>query len=297
MKLVPYSVSRNLGRKMLTVKKNSPHIFFVGGVVGAVGSTVLACRATLKLEKTLEDIRTELDEATPVAVGDGVIVAEQEQVRQFGVVCIKSGVALGRLYGPSVLLGAASIAALTGSHVQMTRRNAALTATVAALSKAYDEYRARVQDAIGEERELDIYRDVHEVEVEKNGKKAKVKMCGEFGFSPYARLFEESNMNWQKDAEMNRIFLECQQTYANHKLRARGYLFLNEVYEALGMEWSKPGQVVGWVTNGDGDGYVDFGMYEETNIPFLEAHERNVWLDFNVDGVVYDILEENPRGE
>lgn len=293
MKLVPQKLTRNIGRKVLLVKKNSPHIFFVGGVAGVVGSTVLACRATLKLEDTLDKIRKEVDQASPVErLEDGRFVADEERVQHFGRVCIRSGVRLGRLYGPSIAVGAVSVAALTGSHVQLVRRNAALTATVAAISKAYDDYRLRVQQAIGEERELDIYRDMREETVEIDGKKTVVRTCGPYGFSPYARLFEESNMNWKKDAELNRIFLECQQNYANHLLRSRGHLFLNEVYDALGLERSKAGQVVGWVYEGDGDGYVDFGMYEESSVPFVEGHERNVWLDFNVDGVVYDKLDD-----
>lgn len=106
--------------------------------------------------------------------------------------------------------------------------------------------------------------------------------------SIYGRWFDEGSLNWQKNTEMNHIFLECQQRYANNKLQAKGHMFLNEVYDALGLERSQAGAVVGWVINGDGDGYIDFGMYEPGSNLFINNIEPRILLDFNVDGVVYD---------
>lgn len=291
MKLIPQSVTRTIGRQILLSKKNSPHIFFVGGVAGIISSGFLACRATLKLEATLDEVKKDLD--TVKALHDdpteGSKYPKQEHSKDLGYVYGKTAHHLGRLYGPSIVVGAVSIAALTGSHIQLTRRNTALTATLAAVSKAYDEYRVRVQDEIGKERELDIHRSVKE---EKNDKKELVKVVDPNGFSPYARIFDELTPNWQKDAELNRIFLQCQQNYANHKLRSRGHIFLNEIYDALGLERSRAGAVVGWVVDGEGDGFVDFGMFEANNSRFINNLERSIILDFNVDGVVYDKIKE-----
>lgn len=295
MSLIPHSVTRAIGRKVLTTKKNSPHIFFVGGVIGVVGGAVMACRATLKLEKTIDEIHTDiesvrmLNENHPV----GPNYTEQDYYKDLLYVYTKSAVKIGKLYGPSIAVGTISITALTGSHIQMTRRNAALTATLAAVSKAYDEYRIRVQNEIGVKRERDLYLNVTDEELEnEKGKKQLVKVAGIDGRSPYSRIFDDYNPNWTKDPEYNRIFLECQQNYANQKLQARGHLFLNEVYDWLGLERSQEGQVVGWVygcdKDSDGDGYVDFGIYEAYNSGFVLGNERSLILDFNVDGVVFD---------
>ncbi len=175
MKLVPQGMTRKMGRTILLAKKNSPHIFFVGGIAGVVGSTVLACRATLKLEMTLDGIKKDIDAVKPpTAIADDITtqapVQTQEEVKAVGHAVIKTTVVLGKLYGPSIILGAASIAALTGSHVQLTRRNAALTATLALVSQAYDDYRVRVQEEIGKEKELDIYRAITKEDVEIDGK-------------------------------------------------------------------------------------------------------------------------------
>ncbi len=282
--VIPKNMTRSIGRTVLTAKKNSPHIFFVGGVVGVVSGAVLACRATLKLEQKLDEIKRDVDTVKEM----GKDIKDQDHYKDVSYVCVKSTLVLGRLYGPSVAVGAISIAALTGSHIQLTRRNAALSATLAVVSKAYENYRIRIQEEIGKERELDIYRNMKKEEIEVDGKKKTVNVCDPNGHSPYARFFDETADNWQRNAEMNRHFLHLQENYANHLLRSRGHLFLNEVYDLLGVERSQAGQVVGWVTNGDGDGYVDFDMFDCESSRFINGLEQSILLDFNVDGVVYD---------
>lgn len=294
MKLIPETVTRAVGNKILQTKINSPHILFAAGVAGVVGSTVLACRATLRLEETLDSVKTDVDavktKIDAASNADEVLPhVETEFRKELSVVYTKAAIDVGRLYGPSLALGAVSIAALTGSHIQLHRRNTALTATLAVVSKAYEEYRARIQAELGVERERELYLNASPVErVNEEGKKETVRLTTPDKISPYARFFDDTSPNWCKEPELNRIFLQCQQNYANHLLKARGHVFLNEVYDALGLERTHAGQVVGWVLNGDGDNYVDFGMYDPGNSRFINQHEHTVLLDFNVDGVVYD---------
>ena len=139
---------------------------------------------------------------------------------------------------------------------------------------------------------------------DENGKEKKVKKKIEVGgpdmYSPYAIIFDETNPYWEKDAELNKFFLQSRQAQANDKLRANGYLFLNDVYEMLGHEKTKAGQVVGWVydpDSGEGDNYVDFGLYDiytkpkyeaEAKAAFINGYERSVIIDFNVDGNIWE---------
>jgi hypothetical protein len=109
--------------------------------------------------------------------------------------------------------------------------------------------------------------------------------------SMYAKFFDETCMGWTKDAEANKFFLLCQQNYANDKLKKYGWLVLNEIYDMLGMPRTKAGQCVGWYYDEDnpvGDNYVDFGIFEDHNISFINGIENKALLDFNVDG---DILQ------
>ena len=92
------------------------------------------------------------------------------------------------------------------------------------------------------------------------------------------------------------MFLRRQQDYANEKLRSKGHLFLNEVYDMLGIHRTKAGNVVGWIydeKNPVGDNYVDFGIYDihkEQNRDFVNGIERSILLDFNVDGPILDLI-------
>lgn len=295
MKLIPQGLSRSMGNKVLSAKSNSPQIFFVGGLLGSVLSTVLACRATLKLEKTVEDIRNDL--LTVKQLGDEAKETddydEREYYQSLLVVYAKSSVKIGKLYGPSVVVGALSVGALTGSHRQLKRRNEALTLTLAGVMKAFDEYRIRVRDEVGEERELELHRGITKQTIEIEGKKHVVPVIDPNKTSLYARSFNESNVNWQPNTEENATFLRLQRNRANDILHSRGHIFLNEVYEMLGLDHSRPGSVVGWMygPNSEGDEFVDFGLFEAWQVNGMDPE---IWLDFNVDGVIYNKIWEPP---
>lgn len=270
MSLVPAVVSRSVARTGLKAKSASPHIFFGAGIVSMVTSTVLACRATLKLEEKLTDIQFDFDEAR----------RSENSGKALSKAYLRAGGKLGRLYGPSAGVGILGIGLLSGSHVQLTRRNTALMSAYAGLQQAFEAYKARTAEEVGEERELDIR---HALEKEKGG-----RVGDPLNISMYARFFDELNENWEKDNETNRMFLECQLQYLNYRLQTRGHVFLNEVYDRLGFEHTREGAVVGWIWQGEGDDYISFGLHDVRNSRFLNGTERSVLLDFNVDGIIYD---------
>jgi hypothetical protein len=143
---------------------------------------------------------------------------------------------------------------------------------------------------MGQEKELDIYH-AAKTEVQLDGKKStEIKVVDPNKWSPYARWFDEASRQWKKDPELNRLFVQCQQNYMNQLLQTRGHVFLNEVYDALDIERSKQGQSVGWVLGGNGDNHIDFGVYEAHSAAFVNGREKSILLDFNVDGVILDMI-------
>ena len=110
------------------------------------------------------------------------------------------------------------------------------------------------------------------------------------GVSQYSRYFDRNCAGWEVDPAHNLAYLSQIQSHMTDLLLTRGHVFLNEVYDAIGLPRSSEGQLVGWV-KGAGDNFVDFGIYN-ANVPvnrdFINGFENICLLDFNVDGLVYD---------
>lgn len=116
--------------------------------------------------------------------------------------------------------------------------------------------------------------------------------------SEYARYFDEKSALWSKDPSFNMGTLKYQQNCMNDRLRAKGYLFLNEAYEMLGMSKIKVGQVAGWIydeQNPIGDNYVDLGLYDITNdenVNFINGDGTRILINPNVDGYILDYIKD-----
>lgn len=295
LKTISNIVTSKVGRQGLILSKHSPKIMFVAGVIGVGATVVLACRATLKVDEVLEEHeKTKLNIDT--VVGKGLDhYTDQDRKKDLVLLYTKTFGKLTRLYGPSVITGVASIALLTGAHLILTRRNVALTAAYAAIEKGFREYRQRVTDELGPDKEQEFRHGLVDKEIEVDGVKQTVKVAGKRGMSPYARCWDELSTSWTSDEQggalYNPIFLRTQQAYMNDLLRSRGHVLLNDVFDALGLSRTKEGAVVGWVYGSGGDDYIDFGVFEGdeyTAMQFVRGRESGVWLDFNVDGIVYD---------
>ncbi len=296
MKFVPEVIGRQIARNSLLAQKASPQILFGVGVAGMVGSTVLACRATLKMETVLDEAKGKLDTARSLQHRD---YSEKDRSRDISLIYFQSGVKVAKAYAPAIIVGGISIYALTSSHRILTRRNIALTAAYGALEKGFNEYRARVVDKYGEEEDRNLRYGTTEVEIvdPKTKKKKTVTRVNPNDPSIYARFFDPVSPSWSKEPEYNMIFLKCQQNYANDLLRSRGHVFLNEVYDMCGIDRSKAGAVVGWLLTDDGstDNFVNFGIFDDKTDQirdFVNGREGAILLDFNVDGVIYDKLDD-----
>jgi hypothetical protein len=305
MSFIPASLTRTIARQVLVAQKHSPHLLFGAGVVGMVATVVSASQATLKLSEVLDETNKNLDRADMLLQHDtkeGGEYTEEKYKHDVRVLRAAAAHQIIKLYGPSVVLGVASIACLTKSHQIMTRRNAAITAAYAALEKTLDGYRQRVREELGEEKEKELrfgalrkQAELEKAEQEADSerpKKDQLKRKDGGDLSRYAKHFGPGNPNWQRFPEANLMYLRQQQNWMNDKLMARGHVFLNEVYDILGLERTRAGSVVGWLRDG-GDGYIDFGIWEDRNLNKFHAfaggeNDLPIILDFNVDGSIWD---------
>ena len=200
------------------------------------------------------------------------------------------------MYAPTVIVGTLTIVCLTKSHTILSNRNTALMAAYSVLERSYNAYRKRVIDEFGEDKDREFRyptKEIRTLSLDEKGKaveKVETKTLLD-QYSTYARFFDEMCPDWKRNPEYNLIFLRAQQNWANDLLRARGHVFLNEVYDMLGIPRTKAGAVVGWVIGHEGDNYIDFGLFDGENSAardFVNGRERSILLDFNVDGVIYD---------
>lgn len=294
----------------LKVRKHSPEILVISGVVGVVTSAVLACKATTKLDSIMSESKEQVEKIHGYIEENGYTeeYTEQDSKKDLAIVYTQSAFKVGKLYAPSVILGAASIAAILGGHNILRKRNIALATAYTALNTSFKDYRNRVIERFGKELDKELRFNVKTKEFEekvvdaKGKEKIEKKMtqvtdASEIeGYSPYAKFYDDGCIGWEKDPELNLMFLRRQQDAATERLKSQGYLFLNDVYDMVGIPRTKAGQVVGWIYDEKhpvGDNFVDFGIYDvkkEVNRNFVNGYERTIILDFNVDGPILDMI-------
>ena len=279
-------VTRLAGRAGLVLSKHAPTILTAAGTAGFIGTTILASKATLKVEETISE-ETALLVKVHEAHEAGKL-EDKDALHDKVILYTRMTTKLAKLYAPALILGAASIVSLATGHGIMLKRNASLAAAYAAVDQAFKTYKKKVESKFGKDAVIDALVSTAEEDLTKNELTMEA-IAAVDGVSPYGVIFDETNNNWSADEDLSMLHLKCQQQYANDILQTRGHIFLNEVYKMLGFPHTPAGAVTGWV-KGNGDDFVDFNIFEGTFEGEDEkGHTVTKWaLDFNVDGVMYD---------
>lgn len=298
------TLKRTANNMIFSVKKHSPTILVVGGVIGMAGAAVMACFATTKVDTIAKEAKEKLNKIEDMA-NDARYAGkytEEDKKKDMLIVYSKTGLKLAKTYLPAVAVGTISAVSIFAGYRIMKGRNLALAAAYSAVDKGFKEYRERVVEQFGKDVDRNLRYNIIEKEIEtttidKDGKevtkKEKVKVAGEP--SIYARFFDDTALGWKSDHDYNIWFLNQTEQWANNRLRTHGRVILNEVYDALGIKLSRAGQTVGWVYDPKHpEKRISFGIYDihsESNRAFVNGVEPNILLDFNVDG---DILNSLP---
>ena len=298
--------TRLLSSTQYKIKKNRLEILMVEGIDGNIVGTVLACKATTKVSEIIEEKNKNVEDVHTCLEDNTKEYTEEDSKKDLTIIYAQTGVKLFKLYAPAIGVMALSFTSIIAGHKVLKKRNVAIAAAYAAIDRGFKQYRKNVIEEFGEGVDQQMRFGLKSKEIKKKDKDGKTVKETEYYIDPdanpldniseYARFFDASSENFAKDPEYNMMFLRRQQDYANEMLKSRGHLFLNEVYDLLDIPRSKAGQVVGWVydKNGNtkGDNYVDFGLYrnDQGTRRFVNGLEYNILLDFNVEGVIYDII-------
>ena len=210
-----------------------------------------------------------------------------------------------RTVAPAAIVGAATITMIYFSNSISKKRLAAMGAAYATLQTAFDGYKRTMVEALGKESVEKILKP----KLPNVGKSAEEILSSDNksdaayvsdavvnslkALSPYARIIaEESSTCWDPNEDYTSQNLAAVQLWANRRLERKGHLFLNEVFDQLGLSRTREGAVVGWLKNGEGDCYVSFGDFDASiyRVPSDDYTrvDSNFIVDFNVDGVIWD---------
>ena len=305
------SISRSLYKVGFKLKKHSPEILIVTGVIGIVTSTVMACKATTKVNDIVDETKDMVDKIHDAVenkkhTSDGEEYTQEVANKDLTIVYAQTGLKFVKLYGPAVAIGIASIGCIVGSNHILRKRNIALAAALTAMETSFKEYRGRLIDRFGKDLDRELRfgikaKEVEEKVVDEKGKETTVTKTVEVVdpnaiHSIYSVVFCEGNSGWTRNAELNKVFLIQQQNYANDKLKLNGVLTLNEVYDMIGAPRTAYGQIAGWVYTDDssiGDNFVDFGIFDVNNekaCDFVNGYEKSIILDFNCIGNILEYI-------
>lgn len=299
-----------LGTVTYALKKYSPEILLGVGITGVVGSTILACTATLKAEEILDEHAERLahiEECVELCHEAGEDEEEysiQEEKRDRRNLTVKTVGKFVRLYGPSATLMAASIGCILGAHHILAKRNVALMAAYKVVEEAFSKYRKRVSDELGENADAHFMYGQEVVEGETrtftdpDGVEHELTPVMNH-LSGFSRFFEAErpdqlggwlgSTQWSRVHEYNLDFLKAKEDHFNNMLLIKGFVTVNDVYSELGYPPTEAGMICGWRYKSDrGDGYISFrprGV--DGNWTFGQDGE-SIILDFNIDGVIFD---------
>ena len=301
------SMRRGAVTAFTKAKKYSPEALVILGIGGIIVSTVMACKATTKVEGIIEETKESLDKVHEVQDNKDLAekYTEDDARKDTVIIYAKTAVKFAKLYGPAVIIGAASIAAICTSHGIMKKRNVALASAYATLDQGFKKYKERVVERFGEDVEKEIRYGVKAQEIEKtvvgkDGKEKTVKetiqVVEDTEVTPYSRFFDESCLAWTKDPQQNLTFLMQTETALNKQLINNGYVTLNEAYRAIGLPETNAGLRIGWVYDKNVENKISFGVHNihrKSSREFVNGYERVLLLDFNVDGDICGNIDED----
>lgn len=205
--------------------KHSPVILTSIGITGMISTTIMAVRATPKAMILIEEKKDEVDDDN---------LTRREIVKT----CWKC-------YAPAAITGGISIACLISANNVNNKRNAVLATAYKLSETTLTEYKNKVIDVIGAEKEQTIRDDIAKDRITKNPARSnEVIVMGKGSTLCYDNIsgrYFKSDMDKIRKAE-NEI---------NRKLMSDLYVSLNDFYDLIGLPFTQIGFELGWSFDGD----------------------------------------------
>ena len=250
-----------------SITKHSPEILTGLGIAGMITSTVLAVKATPKALTLIEERKEELNKQNfENHLDKDYSLKDHKEIDKLG---FKETVkTVWKCYIPSAVMMTVSSACLIGASSVHLRRHAVLATAYQLSETAATEYRRKVIETIGEKKEEAIRDKVNKDRLEKNPVANNQIILTEKGntlcYEHLSGRYFKSDIEKIKKA-VNEINRQINQNY---------YVSLNDLYDELGLEETKLGDLLGW--NSD-DALID--IYFSSHL--TKDNEPCLALDFN----------------
>lgn len=233
------TMNKSVTKFIKTVKrgfgKRSPEILLGIGIASGITATVLAVKATPKALQLIEEAKFNKATAWNEEHSDSHLRAVTENLTKLEVVK-----ATWKCYIPAAISGVASIACLLGSHSVHAKRNAALATAYKLSETALNEYREKVVEEIGEDKEKVIRDKVSQKHLdEKPVSKNEVIITGtgkQLCYDGISGRYFESDIQTIR-AAVNKI---------NETMVYEMYAALNDFYNEIGLSNTDMGDELGW---------------------------------------------------
>lgn len=303
------AVKQTANRAVFQVKKHSPEILVIGGVVGAGLATAMAFKQGSVISEIVATHHATMDACDEAVenetvyeddeTGEKKVYNEETSKSDKRIVRVDTIGKLAKAAGPTVIVYVASATAILAGLNIMRKRNLALVAAYATVSETFKAYRERVIEEYGEDVDKAMRYGKKEVEIavldengNDTGKTEKINV-EEFTNEDYVVYFNKDCPGWTSNMNYNVMQVQGIETYLCNYLLSKTYVYLNEAYESLGIHGTRAGQVAGWIydpgnPDHNGDNVIKTRM-EVVHLEQLDGTiEDAIRIDFNIDGVIVD---------
>ena len=204
-----------------SITKHSPEILTGIGIAGMITTTVLAVKATPKAIRLIEETKEE----------KGEDLTKAETIKT----CWKA-------YIPAAATCVASTACLIGASSVRIRRNAMLATAYKLSETAFSEYKEKVVETIGDEKEKVVREKVSEERIKKNPITKNEIIMTDYGDTQFYETL--SGRYFKSDIEQIKKVVN----YLNKDMLQDmfGTISLNEFYDELELERIDLGDELGW---------------------------------------------------
>lgn len=241
------AIARRVGK---TAADNAPTILTALGVTGAITTAVLTGKATFKAAEILYNDELLREEYR------GKKIPTKEVVRR-----------VWPQYVPAVSTGVLTVASIIASNHISTRRAAALASAYTVSQQFFKDYKDKVVETIGKDKEQKVRDEVAKDRVLKNPPPKTILLTGKqcWVYDEYTGNSFVSSYDELKQAEID----------INFQIIHSGYASLSDFWDKLGVTHAAISDEIGW--NTDAKLELEIGStISEDNVPVLALDFRTV---------------------